>query len=132
MTATFILKKFQHIYIVLNHFPYNPGHLMVVPYRHCAQLYELTDEEHYETMKAVSKSSHILQNALGATGVNVGINLGDKASGGSIPDHLHVHIVPRWKGDTSFMPIVANTKPLSRDLQEVFQELEVHFSKFSL
>jgi ATP adenylyltransferase len=119
----FIIKRLKHTTVMLNKYPYNPGHLLIVPNEHVASLDRLSNEAQNELMNAITTHVTLLTTQLKASGINVGINLGDHASGGSIPDHLHVHLVPRWHGDTNFLPVIAETKPLSTDLQEVYAAL---------
>ncbi len=110
-----IVHRGEHCFVVLNLFPYNPGHLLVCPYRHVADITELTDEELWElnvlTRTAVATIREVAQPAA----FNVGLNLGS-AAGGSLSAHLHQHVVPRWGGDANFMPVIANTKPLIQTL----------------
>ena len=110
-----IVHRGEHCYVVMNLFPYNPGHLLVCPYRHVADVTELTDEELWElnvlTRTAVATIREVAQPAA----FNVGLNLGS-AAGGSLSAHLHQHVVPRWEGDANFMPVIAHTKPLIQTL----------------
>jgi len=117
-----ILCRGDHTYLVLNRFPYNAGHLMVVPYRKVGELKDLNTEERGELMDMLIKGQEILEKALKPQGFNIGINLGD-AAGAGIPDHLHFHIVPRWRGDTNFMPVLGNTKVLSESLEMMWERL---------
>ena len=105
-----IVLREPHAFLILNRFPYNSGHCMVVPTRHLVEPSEMTPEESAGVWDLVARTADLLRKPLGAEGVNVGLNLG-RVSGGSI-DHLHVHLVPRWQGDTNFMPITADTKVL--------------------
>lgn len=110
-----IVHRGERCFVVLNLFPYNPGHLLVCPYRHVADVTELTDEELWElnvlTRTAVATIREVAQPAA----FNVGLNLGS-AAGGSLSAHLHQHVVPRWEGDANFMPVIAHTKPLIQTL----------------
>lgn len=128
----FILKRLTHVTIFLNIYPYNPGHLLVVPNREVANLQDLSEEENRELWAAVRASITLITPLLKNTGTNIGVNLGDSASGGSIQTHLHVHIVPRWHGDTGFFPVVADVKPLSEDLREVFKLLKESFKQLAV
>ena len=105
-----IVAREPHAFLILNRWPYNSGHCMVVPTRHVVNPSELTPDESAGVWGLVARTADLLRKPLGAEGVNVGVNLG-RVSGGSI-DHLHVHLVPRWQGDTNFMPITAETKVL--------------------
>lgn len=128
----FILKRLKHHGIMLNHYPYNPGHLLIIPYRVAPALSDLTREERIELMEATNASVSILKTYLQNDGANVGLNLGDASSGGSIPDHLHVHIVPRWHGDTGFLATTAQTKVLSEDLRVVYNTLKKPFAELDI
>ena len=123
-----ILYNGKHCYVALNIHPYNAGHLLVVPYAHKEHLYNLDVAAQHEMMELIAHSSAILQNSLKCEGLNVGLNCGTP-SGGSIPDHIHFHVVPRWKGDTNFLTVLADTKVISFDLKEVFRKLKPHFDK---
>lgn len=116
----FIIKRFASCAVMLNLYPYNAGHLLLIPYKHAATLSELTPEIRSEMMEVLEQTTRTLQKTLNNQGTNVGINLGEKAAGGSIPEHLHLHIVPRFQGDTNFLPVIANTKQISRDLNEIY------------
>ncbi|MBI4126557.1 MAG: HIT domain-containing protein [Deltaproteobacteria bacterium] len=120
--AALILKRGRHAYVVLNKFPYNNGHLMVVPNRHVAELHELTTEEHTEMMQLLASSVTILRDKINAEGINCGINLG-KVAGAGILDHVHIHAVPRWTGDNNFLPIFADTRVLPEYIDETYLKL---------
>jgi ATP adenylyltransferase len=124
----FILKRFDHTFVILNRFPYNAGHLMVIPYRHVPMLEQLSKEERAELMEVISLSASILAKTLGAHGCNIGLNLG-KAAGAGMPAHLHMHLVPRWEGDTNFMPLLADTKVVSVDLPDTYKKLKKPFQE---
>lgn len=124
----FILRRFKHNAIILNLYPYNAGHLMVIPLEHKKRLLELAPEVRQEFMELTAQSIAILEHDLGADGINAGLNLG-KAAGAGIPSHLHMHVIPRWAGDTNFMPVIAETKPISLDLNLVYQDLKPLFDK---
>jgi ATP adenylyltransferase len=102
-------------YVILNRYPYNNGHVMVVPRRHVANLTELTLDELHEIARLTQQSEAVLREAYAPGGINVGLNLG-KPSGGGIHYHLHVHLVPRWIGDTNFMTVLAETRILAEEL----------------
>ena len=112
-----VVARGEAVYVVLNLYPYNSGHLMVVPYRHVADLTELTDAEAGELTAYTQRAMTALRAASGAQGFNLGINQGSVAGAG-IAAHLHQHVVPRWGGDTNFMPVVARTKVLPQLLRE--------------
>ncbi len=106
-----VVARGEACFVVLNLYPYNSGHLMVVPYRHVAAYDELTDEETVEMAELTQHAIRAIRHASGAHGFNVGMNLGTVAGAG-IAAHLHQHVVPRWGGDTNFMPVVGHTKVL--------------------
>lgn len=106
-----IIARGETVYALLNLFPYNAGHLMVVPYRKVSELEDLTDDETAELMSFAKLAVRVLKSVSRPEAINVGLNLG-KASGGSVGDHLHLHVVPRWPGDANFMTVLGNTKVL--------------------
>lgn len=110
-----IIHRGKACFVILNAFPYSPGHLLVLPYREVADLEMLTSQEHTELWETVTTGVRVLKDEYRPQGVNVGINLGH-AAGGSIASHLHVHVVPRWGGDSNFMVAIANTKILPEAL----------------
>jgi len=121
-----ILYRGGKNFVIMNRYPYNPGHLMIVPYRHIASLEELTDEELYEHFDIVSRSIKVLRQAFNPAGFNLGINIG-KVAGAGIEDHIHTHIVPRWQGDTNFMPVIADVRVVPEALAETYQKLKGKF-----
>ena len=121
--ANLVLYRGQHNFIILNAFPYNPGHLMVAPYRHIANLPDLTDEEAKEHLDIIKKSLGFLKEVMEPAGFNIGLNLG-KVAGAGIAEHLHTHIVPRWQGDTNFMPVLSDTRVVSEALDATYQKLK--------
>ncbi|MBI5058999.1 HIT domain-containing protein [candidate division KSB1 bacterium] len=118
-----ILHRGQHALVVMNLFPYNSGHLMVVPLRHTAEFSSLGPAEHLELMELMTLGQRALGRVYGPHGYNIGMNIG-RAAGAGIVDHLHYHIVPRWNGDTNFMSAVATTKVMSESLPETWQRLK--------
>ena len=118
----YILHRGDKNFIILNSYPYNPGHLMVAPYRHVASLEKLTDEERREHFEIVSRSVRVLRQVFNPGGFNIGINLG-KTAGAGIEDHFHTHIVPRWQGDTNFMPVLSDVRVLPEALADTYQKL---------
>jgi len=118
----YILYRGEKNFIILNSYPYNPGHLMIAPYRHVANLDELTEEERHEHFEIVSRSVRVLRQVFSPGGFNIGINLG-KAAGAGIDDHVHTHVVPRWQGDTNFMPVLVDIRVLPEALAETYQKL---------
>jgi ATP adenylyltransferase len=122
-----VVLREAHAFLVLNLYPYNSGHCMVVPARHVADPSALTADESKCVWDLVARTADVLRSRLGAEGVNVGVNLG-RVSGGSI-EHLHIHLVPRWQGDTNFMPIVADTKVLVELLRDTYARFTAAFGK---
>ncbi|MCL6629142.1 MAG: HIT domain-containing protein [Armatimonadetes bacterium] len=118
-----ILYRGAKSFIMLNSFPYNPGHLMVAPYKHTADLYELTDEELLDVDHLVRFSIRLLSATMQPDGFNLGVNLG-RTAGAGIVDHVHWHIVPRWNGDTNFMPVIGETKVLPESLEATYDKLK--------
>ncbi len=118
----FILKRGDLGFVMLNAFPYNNGHLMVAPYRHTADISTLSDEEILSVMHLMALAKDVLSEAFSPDGFNIGINLG-KVAGAGIADHVHVHIVPRWNGDTNYMPVTADTKVMPQALSETYEQL---------
>ncbi|MEQ1699731.1 MAG: HIT domain-containing protein [Ilumatobacteraceae bacterium] len=112
---THVLRRGQHTFVILNAFPYTSGHLMVLPYREVANLEDLTPEETAELWPTVTAAVRAVKAAYNPGGVNVGINMG-RAAGGSISEHLHIHVVPRWNGDGNFMTAVAEARTLPEPL----------------
>jgi ATP adenylyltransferase len=117
-------------FVVLNLFPYNNGHLMVAPYRHAGTLSALTTDELHELAALTQRSERALTEAYQPHGLNVGINLG-KPAGAGVLDHLHVHLVPRWNGDTNFMTVVGNVRVLPEDLRETVKRLKPIFERLA-
>lgn len=117
-----LLYKSKHSMIVLNKFPYNPGHILVLPIRHCGDLLQLTAAEYEDLHLVLRKAFEILQKSFHPSGVNIGLNHGAVAGAG-LPDHLHYHLVPRWAGDLNFFPLIAETKAVPTSLEDTFQRL---------
>lgn len=118
-----ILHRGDSSFIILNAFPYNPGHLMVAPYRHVGRLEDLTDVESKEHFDMIKLGVRLLTELIAPAGFNIGMNLG-KVAGAGVEDHLHTHIVPRWQGDTNFMPVVSNTRVLPEALAATYSKLK--------
>ena len=118
----YILHRTKFCYLVLNAFPYNAGHLLAIPYRAVKALSELDEEERLDLINLVAFSENLLKKALSPEGINVGMNLG-AAAGAGVPNHLHVHIVPRWNGDTNFMPVIGETRVLPMALKSMWERL---------
>lgn len=112
-----IVARGSLVYAVLNIYPYNPGHLMVVPYRRVAELEDLTDEESAELMAFAQKAIRVIKAVSRPDAFNVGLNLG-RSAGGSLAEHLHMHVVPRWSGDANFITVVGGTKTIPQLLRD--------------
>ncbi len=123
-----VVARGQHVYAVLNLHPYNPGHLMVLPYRHVADLEELTTDEEIELAGLTREAVVAIRSTSRPHGFNVGLNLGGSA-GGSLSDHLHQHVVPRWGGDANFMTVTAGTKVMPQLLEETRDLLKAAWSR---
>jgi ATP adenylyltransferase len=124
----FVIVRDRTCFALLNRYPYNGGHLMVVPYKEVADLNGLTDEEIADLWKLVRHCLNALTSVMKPDGFNVGINLG-KVAGAGILEHLHIHIVPRWNGDTNFMPVIAGTGVVPEALKEIAAKLRAEFGK---
>ena len=118
-----ILARNKSAYAILNLYPYNNGHILIIPYRHTDSLHQLSDHEKLDWLRLYDETIVALKRTLKPNGFNVGINLG-RIAGAGIPKHIHLHIVPRWKGDINFMPVTANTKVVSESLRSVYDEVK--------
>lgn len=125
-TENLIILRDKHNVIFLNKYPYNAGHILIMPNEHIAHLSQLSREARTELMELLAQSETIMKKILGAHGVNMGVNLG-KAAGAGIPSHMHFHVLPRWEGDTNFLPTLAETKQISFDLHEIYQKIQTAF-----
>lgn len=123
-----LLFESKHSMIVLNKFPYNPGHVLVLPKRHCGDLLLLSDTEYADLNHTFRTAFKAVTNAFSPAGINSGLNHGSVAGAG-IPEHLHFHIVPRWAGDLNFFPLIADTKALPTDLENSYESLLNELSK---
>jgi len=122
-----ILKRGNLSFVIMNAYPYSNGHLMVAPNAHKGSLDQLTDEEMLEIFKLVRDSVNALKKTISPDGFNIGVNLGSEVSGAGVPDHLHFHIVPRWKGDHNFMPVIADTRVIPEALDSTYRKLKPNF-----
>src|SRR5437667_2065163 len=120
--AHLVITRRKNVFLMMNRYPYSVGHLMAVPYRKTAELSALGENEIVELWNLVTPAQAHLRAATRAQGFNVGLNLGESAGAG-VTDHLHIHIVPRWKGDTNFMPVLAGTKTISEGLRALYDKL---------
>jgi ATP adenylyltransferase len=123
-----ILHRGSHGFIIMNAFPYNNGHILVAPYRHVATLADLTDDEKLQMMQLAELAVDVISHVMCPDGFNAGINMG-KTAGAGIADHIHLHVVPRWNGDTNFMPVVADTKVLPEALASTYRKLKQEFDR---
>jgi ATP adenylyltransferase len=124
---TLILWRGEQVFVIMNRHPYNSGHLLIVPYREATQYDDLSTAEQQAIAAAIDRCMGWIREALSPDGFNVGMNLG-RTAGAGIPEHLHVHVLPRWDGDTNFMPTTAETKVLPEDLQTTYGKLRASMS----
>lgn len=122
-----ILFKGKFNFVILNKFPYNNGHIMVVPYNHISDPDELAEEIIIELWKLINKSKSILKETFRPDGFNIGMNIG-RTAGAGIDEHVHMHLVPRWNGDNNFMPVLGKTKVISQGLLDAWEELSPYFT----
>ena len=118
----FVIARTKHSYAVLNIYPYNNGHLLIVPNRHVSELGQLRKEEREDLMDLLETTKRLLDKTMKADGYNIGINLG-RSAGAGFPKHVHIHLVPRWLGDVNFMPVTGNTKVISQSLEALYGRL---------
>ena len=118
-----VLYRSKHAFIIMNLYPYNAGHIMVVPNRHLDSPLKLTEEEQSDMFKLVNMGIDAIQKIMNPDGFNLGMNLG-RTAGAGIDDHIHIHIVPRWSGDTNFMSTTSDTKVISEALKETYFKLK--------
>jgi ATP adenylyltransferase len=122
----YILYRGNKNYIIMNKYPYTMGHLMIAPYSHVGSLEELSEEERHGHFDIVSRSVEVLKEVFKPVGFNIGINIGSVAGAG-VEGHVHTHVVPRWPGDTNFMPVIADVKVVSEALSETYKRLKGKF-----
>jgi ATP adenylyltransferase len=115
-------------FVILNKYPYNSGHAMIVPNRHIAHLDEMTAAEATEFFELTRRTVAAIKHAMNPHSLNIGMNLGE-ASGAGVPEHMHMHVVPRWNGDTNFMPVIGQTKVISVPLEPVWEALRKEFKE---
>jgi ATP adenylyltransferase len=123
-----IIHRGRRAFVVMNAYPYNSGHLMIAPYTHVGDPVLLDQETMIEIFELIRKSITALREAFHPDGFNIGANIG-RAAGAGVPDHFHIHVVPRWVGDANFMAIIADTKPLPIALREAFELIRKHWSR---
>ena len=117
-----VLARRKNAFLIMNRYPYSVGHLMSVPYRQVRELGELGENEITELISLVVLGQNLLRKVIKAEGFNIGVNVGECAGAG-VPNHLHIHIVPRWSGDTNFMPMISGTRVLSQSLADLYEKL---------
>jgi len=127
--AALIVHRSRLSYLMLNRFPYNPGHLLAIPLREVSDIEELTEEENADLFALITFGKKLLRNAMKPDGYNIGFNLGT-ASGGSIA-HLHGHLVPRWNGDNNFMPVLGQTRVLPQALESTWERLSAEATRLA-
>ncbi len=123
-----ILYRGKHAFVIMNNYPYNPGHVMVAPYRHVGEIEDLSEEEWEDVHTLTTLMVRAIKRAMNPQGFNIGLNIGGVAGAG-IEGHLHVHIVPRWNGDTNFMPVISDTKVIVQGIRENYKELKREIEK---
>ena len=123
-----IVHRGREAFVIMNRFPYNSGHLMVLPIRHTGEFQSLSRSEHAEMMELLAASERALRELSNPHAFNIGMNLG-RTAGAGIEGHLHWHIVPRWNGDTNFMPVLADVKVVSEDMAEQWMRLREIFAR---
>ena len=127
----YILKRFKHHAVFLNRHPYNAGHLLIISLRHVPTINKLEKEERIELIELTNFCINALENTIKPHGINVGINIG-AAAGAGLPEHLHTHVLPRWKSDTNFLPVLGKTRQISFDLNQLYEMLEPEFNNIQL
>lgn len=121
-----ILKRYNNCVVMINKYPYNAGHLLILPFEHKAELEELKMETRNELMQAINDTLKVIKKVMNPQGFNVGLNLGS-AGGGGIPSHLHFHILPRWNGDTNYLATLGQTKVICSDFYKIYDDLKKEF-----
>jgi ATP adenylyltransferase len=121
-SKNFVLLRGTHAFVMMNRYPYTTGHLMVAPYRHVGSLEGLSDQEACEVIRLVGKCEAAIRKAMRPDGFNIGANLG-KCAGAGFPGHFHMHVVPRWNGDTNFMPVLSEVKVLPETLTATYRKI---------
>ena len=126
-----VLFEGKNAFVMMNRYPYTSGHLMIVPFRHVSRLEDLLPEEKLEIFNLQDVSVRVLNSAIQPDGFNIGMNLG-KAAGAGIEDHIHVHVVPRWSGDTNFMSVLGDVRVIPEDVYKTCELLLPYFKKYSV
>lgn len=122
-----VLWRGKHSFVMLNRFPYNSGHMMIAPIRHLGDFEDLNQDEMLEIGEAIQLAMKVLRKVMNPHGFNIGMNLG-RVAGAGVEDHIHVHIVPRWDGDTNYMPIISDTKVIPEALSRTYNKLLQQFN----
>jgi ATP adenylyltransferase len=128
--ADYIVHRGGTAFVILNAFPYNNGHIMVAPYEHIANLEELPADTIHEMMDLAQFATRVLKGSFNPDGINLGFNLG-AAAGAGIADHLHMHLVPRWVGDTNFMPVIGDVRVIPESLAQTYDKLSEAFKRLT-
>ncbi|MCC6004341.1 MAG: HIT domain-containing protein [Thermofilum sp.] len=129
LERSLVLYKGRNFIVLMNKFPYNTGHLLIAPSRHVADFSQLSDEELLALSRALVRSIEVTRKAFSPDGFNIGVNLG-RVAGAGLESHLHIHVVPRWNGDTNFMPVIADTKVIPEALKDTYRKLMRHVGIF--
>ncbi|MEO1954835.1 MAG: HIT domain-containing protein [Campylobacterales bacterium] len=127
--SSYVLYRDEHCFIVMNLYPYTPGHFMIIPHTHTDKLEDLDEESWLHITRLAQKSVKMLKEVLGAHGVNIGMNLGS-AGGAGIAEHIHMHLVPRWQRDTNFITSIADTRVYSTDFEKIYNKLLDNISNY--
>jgi len=123
-----VVARSERSFVLLNNYPYNPGHVMVIPHAHTGEYGDLDEATLLDHARLKQRTFDALETALGPDAFNAGLNLGGSAAGGSIDDHLHTHVVPRWEGDTNFMPVVSDTQVIVEAVDDSYDRLHEAFA----
>lgn len=121
-----VLKRGNDSFIIINLYPYNPGHIMIAPYKHTGNIEEISKSTFLEMKLFLDTSIKILKEHMKAQGFNIGFNIG-RTAGAGVESHIHMHVVPRWNGDTNFMPTISETKVISMNIFDLYDELYKYF-----
>ena len=121
-----ILYRSKHNFVIMNIYPYNNGHIMIVPYKHVATMQDLNDDELFDMIKTLRLSEKVIKKVYNPDGINVGMNLG-KAAGAGIDEHLHIHVVPRWNGDVNFMTVIGGYRVIPESFETTYFKLKEAF-----
>ncbi|RXK51885.1 HIT family protein [Halorientalis pallida] len=124
-----VVARSDHAFVLLNNYPYNPGHAMVIPHQHTGDYRDLDEPVLTDHARLKQRTIEAMETALRPQGYNAGLNLGGGAAGGSIDDHLHTHVVPRWEGDTNFMPVISETQVIVEAVEDTYDRLHEGFAE---